>query len=262
MKTVTSLWLILSTVVSAKSHRKATCPLWRALAKRDIETEKGPFAQFNIPSGIAVDGYGNVIVADALNNRIRMITPQGQVSTLAGSDKKGHRDGDRFALAQFDCPHGVSVDANGHIIVVADSHNHRIRRVAADGVTPSVVRSLLPPLLQSSFISDVQRHLLDTGSFHDVRIVVEEVERVLAHRSHLYATCEYFRSMFSAGFKEGDGGEIHIEGTSSAAFKALLSYLYTDNMEVDDDAVLFDLARLCDQYRVERLLITTTVCTS
>jgi hypothetical protein len=56
--------------------------------------------------------------------------------------------------------------------------------------------------------------------------------------------------MFSAGFKEGDGGEIHIEGT----FKALLSYLYTDNMEVDDDAVLFDLARLCDQYRVERLL--------
>jgi hypothetical protein len=60
--------------------------------------------------------------------------------------------------------------------------------------------------------------------------------------------------MFSArGFKEGDGGEIHIEGTSSAAFKALLKYLYTDNMEVDDDAVLFDLAKLCDEYQVERL---------
>jgi hypothetical protein len=82
---------------------------------------------------------------------------------------------------------------------------------------------------------------------------VVEKERVPAHRGLLYARCEYFRSMFGAGFREGDGGEIHIEGTSSAAFIALLKYLYTDNMEVDDDAVLFDLAKLCDQYRVERL---------
>jgi len=58
--------------------------------------------------------------------------------------------------------------------------------------------------------------------------------------------------MFGAGFQEGDSAEIQIEGTSSAAFKALLKYLYTDRMEVDD-AVLFDLAKLSDQYRVERL---------
>jgi hypothetical protein len=58
--------------------------------------------------------------------------------------------------------------------------------------------------------------------------------------------------MLSAGFKEGDSKEIRIEGTSSAAFKALLKYLYTDNIEVDD-AVLFDTAKLCDQYQVKRL---------
>jgi len=58
--------------------------------------------------------------------------------------------------------------------------------------------------------------------------------------------------MFGAGFREGDLAEIQIESTSSAAFKDLLKYLYTDNMEVDD-AVLFDLAKLSDQYRVERL---------
>jgi carboxylesterase type B len=58
--------------------------------------------------------------------------------------------------------------------------------------------------------------------------------------------------MFGAGFQEGDLAEIQIGGTSSAAFKALLKYLYTDNIEVDD-AVLFDLAKLSDQYRVERL---------
>jgi hypothetical protein len=49
--------------------------------------------------------------------------------------------------------------------------------------------------------------------------------------------------MFSAGFQdEGDSTEIHIEDISSAAFEALLKYLYTDSMEVDDDAVLFDLS--------------------
>jgi hypothetical protein len=59
--------------------------------------------------------------------------------------------------------------------------------------------------------------------------------------------------MFNAGgLREGDSGEIHIKGTSSGAFKALLHYLYTDNMEVDA-AVVFDLVKLCDQYRVERL---------
>jgi hypothetical protein len=58
--------------------------------------------------------------------------------------------------------------------------------------------------------------------------------------------------MFGAGFQEGDSAEITIEGTTSAAFKALLKYLYMDSMEVDD-AVLFDLVKLCDQYQVERL---------
>jgi hypothetical protein len=58
--------------------------------------------------------------------------------------------------------------------------------------------------------------------------------------------------MFGAGFQEGDLAEIQIEGTSIAAFKALLKYLYTDNVKVDD-AVLFDLAKQSDQYRVECL---------
>jgi hypothetical protein len=127
--------------------------------------------------------------------------------------------------------------------------------VASDDVTPlAVLNELyrLPPLLQSSFASDIHHHLLfESGSFHDVTFVMEQ-ERVPAHRCNLSARCEYFRSMFGAGFKEGDSAEIHIEGTSSAAFKALLKYLYTDSMVVDD-AVLFDLSKLSDQYRVERL---------
>jgi hypothetical protein len=59
--------------------------------------------------------------------------------------------------------------------------------------------------------------------------------------------------MFDDGFHKGNSAEIHIKRTSSAAFKALFKYFYTDNMEVEDDAVLFDLKKLSDQYRMERL---------
>jgi hypothetical protein len=145
-------------------------------------------------------------------------------------------------------PCGVAVDEKGNAIV-ADTSNNCIRCVASDAVTPLVIVSL-PPLPQSSLLSDIQHHLFESGSFHDVCFVVGQ-ERVPAHRSYLSARCEYFRSMFGAGFQEGDLAEIQIEGTSSAAFKDLLKYLYTDNMEVED-VVLFDLAKLSDQYRVER----------
>jgi sugar lactone lactonase YvrE len=215
---------------------------------------EGIVDKFYHPYGVAVDGDGSIIVADQRNHRIRKITPQGHVSTLVGTDKRGRRDGDSVtASAQFYHSRIVAVDQNGNVIV-ADMENHCIRCVACNDVTPLMVLNQqyrLLSLLQSSFASDIHHHLFDSGSFHDVTFVVEQ-ERVPAHRSHLSARCEYFSSMFGAGFKEGDSAEIHIEGTSSAAFKALLKYLYTDNMEVDD-VMLIDLAKLSDQYQVERL---------
>jgi DNA-binding beta-propeller fold protein YncE len=107
------------------------CPLWRALAKRDIETKKGPFAQFYCPSEVSVDGYGNILVTDKGNHCIRKITPQGHVSTLAGTDKEGHRDGDG-TIAQFNCPSGIAVDGGGNVIV-ADALNNRIRMITPQG---------------------------------------------------------------------------------------------------------------------------------
>jgi DNA-binding beta-propeller fold protein YncE len=93
---------------------------------------EGTDAQFEFPSGVAVDGDGNVVVAD--NHRIRLITPQGQVSTLAGTGEEGYRDGEGID-ALFNSPSGVAVDEEGNI-VVADEHNHRVRRVVSGrGVT-------------------------------------------------------------------------------------------------------------------------------
>jgi sugar lactone lactonase YvrE len=92
----------------------------------------GSGARFNNPSGIAVDGAGNVYVADTGNHTIRLITPSGVVSLLAGSaGTAGVADG-RGGSAQFSSPQGVTADASGNVFV-ADTGNHAIRRVTPDG---------------------------------------------------------------------------------------------------------------------------------
>uniref|UniRef100_A0A0G4H717 SMP-30/Gluconolactonase/LRE-like region domain-containing protein n=1 Tax=Chromera velia CCMP2878 TaxID=1169474 RepID=A0A0G4H717_9ALVE len=90
-------------------------------------------ALFDHPTGVVVDRSGNVIVADSSNYRIRMITPDGTVSTLAGNGTEGFVDG-QGTEAQFKWPRGVAVDSDGNV-VVTDLQNHRIRKVAA-GLTP------------------------------------------------------------------------------------------------------------------------------
>jgi DNA-binding beta-propeller fold protein YncE len=93
----------------------------------------GASAAFDTPSAIAIDARGNLYVADTANNRIRKVTPEGAVSTLAGDGTAGARDGAAGA-AQFNAPVGVAVDANGERVYVADSYNDSIRLITtADG---------------------------------------------------------------------------------------------------------------------------------
>ncbi len=75
----------------------------------------GTSAKFSYPSGVAVDGAGNVYVADEYNHRIRKITTSGVVSTLAGS-ASGYADGTGTS-AQFSYPTGVAVDGAGNVYV-------------------------------------------------------------------------------------------------------------------------------------------------
>jgi len=86
----------------------------------------GSAARFSTPSGIAVDGAGNIFVADFSNHTIRKITTGGVVTTIAGlTGGAGSTDGTGEA-ARFREPHGLAVDAAGNVYV-ADNFNHTIR---------------------------------------------------------------------------------------------------------------------------------------
>lgn len=96
----------------------------------------GTPGQLNSPSGLAIDAAGNIYVADTGNNRIRKITSEGSVSTIAGNGTAGYVDGPA-ASAQFDGPIGVAVDPEGNVYV-ADSYNDRIRKISVSGQVTTV----------------------------------------------------------------------------------------------------------------------------
>lgn len=101
-------------------------------------------AQFNEPTGLAVDGSGNVYVADRQNHRIRKIAPDGTVSTVAGNGILGSFD-DVGTAARFAFPTGVALDAAG-TVYVADLLNNSIRKIASDGTVSTLADSLAGPV--------------------------------------------------------------------------------------------------------------------
>jgi hypothetical protein len=93
---------------------------------------QGDQAQFSSPRGLTIDADGNLYVVDTGNARIRRVTPDGTVSTLAGSGTAGFFDGPAEE-AQFNDPRGIAVDPDG-MVYVADTGNHRVRRITPEGV--------------------------------------------------------------------------------------------------------------------------------
>ena len=82
-------------------------------------------ALFSFINDMVIDRDGNIYLSDG--NRIRTITPQGSVSTFAGS-APGYQDGDAIS-AKFFSPTGLGIDKHGNIYV-ADLSNHRIRKIS------------------------------------------------------------------------------------------------------------------------------------
>ena len=90
------------------------------------------------PEGVLADGSGNLYIADAGDQRVRKVTSNGKIQTLAGTGIVGFSgDGGPAAQAQLNSPYGLAFDRQGNLYI-ADLGNARVRRVGPDGTITTV----------------------------------------------------------------------------------------------------------------------------
>jgi len=88
------------------------------------------------PSGVAIDGSGNVYIADDNNNRIRKINTSGIISTIAGTGSVGYSgDGGAATAAQLNSPQGVAIDGSGNVYIAS---GNCIRKINTSGIISTI----------------------------------------------------------------------------------------------------------------------------
>jgi sugar lactone lactonase YvrE len=97
----------------------------------------GSFARFNAPTGIAVDGSGNVYVSDTLNFTVRKVTPAGIVTTIAGITGLQKAVDGTGTSAGFNYPVGMVIDSSGNLYV-CEPYVNLIRKITPNGVVTSI----------------------------------------------------------------------------------------------------------------------------
>ncbi len=184
----------------------------------------GSLARFHAPSAIAVHSNGLVYATDTANHVVRQMSPDGWVTTLAGTGWAGATDG-LATDASFDSPQGIALGDDGSILV-ADTGNHTLRRVTAEGYVTTIVG-----IAGSAGIADGaaatahfqsprgvaagpqgQIFIADTGN-HTIRIVrgngpglaVETIAGLAAHR----------------GTNDGSGAEARFDTPWALAYDAV-----------------------------------------
>ena len=216
----------------------------------------GTSAAFHAPNGIAVDAEGTLFVADSGNHCIRRVTPDGTVTTSAGTGCPA------LTATGLNSPCGVSIcnlPDRGAVLLIADRSNSCVRVMQIDGVAPpsvvppSTMRDDLACLLDGEYDSDEG----GSGSNGLSGEAIFDVQgRILrAPKAVLSARCAHFRAMFASGMRESRAGEpVYVTDVQYSVYRALLDYLLCDELPLQmETSVTLDLMMLANAYGVTRL---------
>jgi uncharacterized protein (TIGR03437 family) len=127
------LLCVLSCAVSAVAQQQFVI---QTVAGSDFVGDGGPAlaAAFSQAEGITLDRVGNIYVSDANDHRIRKITPDGVIQTIAGNGRPGFGgDGGPATASQLNQPYGLAIDSRDNLYV-ADLGNGRVRKLTVDGL--------------------------------------------------------------------------------------------------------------------------------
>ncbi|WP_445713509.1 T9SS type A sorting domain-containing protein [Flavobacterium sp.] len=140
----------------------------------------GTAAAFFYPHGLAIDNNNIIYVADIYNNAVRKISPNAEVTDFAGMIE-GYQDGEGVN-AKFSNPYGVATDANGNIYV-ADTNNHRIRKITPNNLSVSDFNFNDKVILYPNPVKDVLSIQTENGISFKNYSVLDINGRVLVSQS-------------------------------------------------------------------------------
>ncbi len=124
-----SVWLLLLAVIALPAAAQTAAP--------------ATSVPLLLPAGLAYDRAGNLLFAESGRNLVRRVSPGGLLTTVAGTGTQGFGgDGGPATMAELDSPAALALDAAGDLFI-ADTHNHRVRRVdAATGTITTLAASI------------------------------------------------------------------------------------------------------------------------
>jgi hypothetical protein len=179
---------------------------------------RGTNALFKNPVGIAVDAAGYMFVADASNNLIRTITPDGDVSTLAGSSSIGLVDGTGTS-ARFFNPVGICFDRSGQDMYVSDTANNAIRKLTRGGAVSTLAGQAAKGLVNG--VKRAAKFNLPTGIIMDAygNLYVSDIQNYVVRKITVPGgVVTTFLGNGLPGYQDGAGSNVTLGGPVGMAF--------------------------------------------